>query len=178
WYLILNGFNKKNLQVIKPNLNDMKTQILSLFLVLAVLGVSQAQEDKSKRASPPDSAVVTTDDGVTIAIHYSKPSLKGRQLGVDITPVGKVWRTGANEATTFEVDKDVLVQGQSLPAGKYSLYSIPDEYSTTLIFNKIWDQWGTRYDESQDALRVSATPSTGGEHVEQFTIRTDRNGTV
>lgn len=156
----------------------MKAAILSFLMVMAVSALSVAQQDKSQRASPPDSTIVTTDDGVTIAIHYSKPSLKGRQLGVDIAPFGEVWRTGANEATTFEVDKDVLVQGKPLPAGKYGLYSIPGEESMTIIFNKLWDQWGTRYDESQDAVRVTATPSGGGELVEQFTIKADKTGTV
>ena len=156
----------------------MKSNILSFLFVVAFSAVSFAQQDKSQRASPPDSTTVTTSDGITIAIHYSKPSLKGRQIGVDVAPIGQVWRTGANEVTTFEVDKDVLVQGQPLPAGKYGLYSIPDEYEMTIIFNKVWDQWGTRYDEAQDALRVTAPPSGNGEHVEQFTIKADETGTV
>ncbi len=156
----------------------MKATLLSLLATVLMFTVAVAQQDKSKRASPPDSTTVTTDDGVTINIHYSKPSLKGREIGVGIAPFGKVWRTGANEATTFEIDKDVLVQGQPLAAGKYSLYSIPGETKVTLIFNKVWDQWGTRYDEAQDVLRVDATPSTTGNPVEQFTITSDKSGTV
>ena len=157
----------------------MRAILLSLLAVMILSTVAFAQKDKSKRASPPDSTTVTTDDGVTIDIHYSKPSLKGRKIGVEIAPFGKVWRTGANEATTFEVDKDVLVQGKPLAAGKYSLYSIPGETKVTLIFNKTWDQWGTRYDEAQDALRVDAAPAeTKGDAVEQFTITSDKDGTV
>lgn len=156
----------------------MKASILSLLIVMVASAVSFAQQDKSQRASPPDSAIVTTNDGVTIAIHYSKPSLKGRQIGVDVAPFGQVWRTGANETTTFEVDKNVTVQGQPLPAGKYGLYSIPTEENVTIIFSKVWDQWGTRYDETQDALRVIAMPRESGESTEQFTIRADKNGTV
>jgi len=156
----------------------MKARIVLLTFTLALSVTAFAQQDKSKRASPPDSTKVVTDDGVAIAIHYSKPSLKGRQIGVDVAPFGKVWRTGANEATTFEVSKDVLIQGQRLPAGKYSLYSIPGEQSVTIIFNKSWDQWGTIYDQAQDALRVTAVPSESGTHTEQFTIRADKDGTV
>ncbi|PPL00992.1 DUF2911 domain-containing protein [Parapedobacter indicus] len=156
----------------------MKAITLSFVFVLALSALSFAQQDKSKRASPPDRTTVTTTDGVTIDIHYSKPSLKGRKIGVDIAPFGKVWRTGANEATTFEVNKNVLVQGKPLSAGKYSLYSIPTEQNTTLIFNKVWDQWGTKYDEAQDALRVVAAGSDSGQSVEQFTIQADKNGTV
>lgn len=156
----------------------MKARILSLLFVATLSVAAFAQQDKSQRASPPDSTVVTTDDGVTITIQYSKPSLKGRQIGVDIVPFGKVWRTGANEATTFAVNKDVLIQGKPLPAGKYGLYSLPTQEDVTIIFNKTWDQWGSRYDESQDALRVSVLPSGNGSSVEQFTIQADKKGTV
>ncbi|MEC3879420.1 DUF2911 domain-containing protein [Parapedobacter sp. 10938] len=157
----------------------MRAILLSLLAVMTLSTVTIAQQDKSKRASPPDSTTVTTDDGITIDIHYSKPSVKGREIGVEIAPFGKVWRTGANEATTFEVNKDVLVQGQPLAAGKYSLYSIPGKEKVTLIFNKTWDQWGTRYNEKQDVLRVDATPSqAAGDSVEQFTITGDKDGTV
>ena len=158
----------------------MKAILLSFLAIVAMSAVAVAQQqDKNERASPPANTTVTTDDGVTIDVNYSKPSLKGRQIGVEIAPFGEVWRTGANEATTFEVDKDVLVQGQPLAAGKYSLYSIPGEQSVTLIFNKVWDQWGTRHDEAQDVLRVDATPTeTSGESVEQFTITGDKDGTL
>lgn len=156
----------------------MKTTMLSFLMVIAMSIAVFAQQDKNERASPPDSITVTTDDGVAIDIHYSKPSLKGRQIGVEIAPFGKVWRTGANEATTFEVDKDVLVQGEPLAAGKYSLYSIPGEQHVTLIFNKVWDQWGTRYDETQDVLRVNTMPTETNDSVEQFTINGTQDGTI
>src|SRR5690242_94848 len=85
--------------------------------------MSQGQQDKSKRPSPPATATATTDNGVTITIDYSQPSLKGRTIGKDVEPMkGKVWRAGANEATTFEVNKDVTINGQKLPAGKYALF--------------------------------------------------------
>lgn len=156
----------------------MKTTVLSFAFMLVLSTLSFAQQDKSKRASPPASTTVTTNDGVTIDIQYSQPSLKGRKIGVDIAPFGKVWRTGANEATTFEVNKDVLVQGKPLAAGKYSMYSIPTEENTTIIFNKVWDQWGTQYDEAQDALRVVAMGGENGQSVEKFTIRADKTGAV
>lgn len=156
----------------------MKATLLSLLAVMTMSITAFSQQDKSQRASPPASTNVTTDDGVTIDIDYSKPSLKGRQIGVDIAPFGKVWRTGANEATTFEVNKDVSVQGKPLSAGKYSLYSIPGEQHVTLIFNKVWDQWGTRYDEAQDVLRVEAAPIATADSVEQFTINGTKDGTV
>src|SRR5699024_10106886 len=122
----------------------MKAKSLTLLVLVLLSSLTYAQQETpQQRASPPDSAQTTTEDGVHIQIHYSSPALKNREIGVDVAEVGNVWRTGANEATTVEFDKDVLINGNALSAGKYSLYSIPDEHSTTIIFNKVWDQWGT-----------------------------------
>lgn len=156
----------------------MKNANLLSLLFIAVFSLSACAQDKNSRPSPPASANVTTSDGVTITVQYSQPSLKGRAFGVDLAPYGEVWRTGANEATTFEVDKDVLVQGQPLPAGKYGLYTIPSEQSMVVIFNKEWDQWGTQYDESADALRVTSDPTVQHDQTEQFTITADPDGKI
>src|SRR5690606_19601510 len=149
-----------------------------LFLFVAFLSFSACAQDKSKRPSPLDNVSVTTSDGVTINIQYSRPFLKGRQFGVDLAPYGEVWRTGANEATTFEVDKDVLVQGQPLPAGKYSLYTIPSEQNMRVIFNHEWDQWGTQYDESADVLRVTSGPTVQHDRTAQVTITATADGEI
>jgi hypothetical protein len=71
-----------------------------------------------------------------------------------------VWRTGANEATRFSVSSDVTIEGKRLPEGTYSLYTIPGQDQWTLIFNNAANQWGTQYDQSKDALRVSVTPES------------------
>jgi len=155
----------------------MKKIVLLLALVAAFSFHSQAQQDKSKRASPPDSVKVTTESGANITIHYSRPSLKGRELA-SLVPLGSVWRTGANEATTFEVDKDVQVNGKALKAGKYSLYTLPGETQSTVIFNKTWEQWGTQYKEEDDVLRVQTETKMGNPSVEQFTISADPSGLV
>jgi len=155
----------------------MKKIILLLALVAAFSFNSQAQQDKSKRASPPDSVKVTTESGATISIHYSRPSLNGREL-VSLVPLGSVWRTGANEATTFEVDKDVQVNGKALKAGKYSLYTLPGETESTIIFNKTWEQWGTQYNQGDYVLRVQTQTKMGNPTVEQFTISADKSGLV
>jgi len=154
----------------------MKKTILVCGLLALMGSAALAQEDKSKRASPPASARLVTDDGVTIDIQYSSPALKGRKIGTDLAPFGEVWRTGANEATTIEVDRDVIVQvdkgvvveSKNLPAGKYSLHTIPGERRTVLIFNKVWDKSGSQYDEKEDALRLTADNAigkTGGERM-------------
>lgn len=151
--------------------------ILLVLTMLFSFGLAEAQETKPKQ-SPPDSSSVTTDDGVTIAINYGSPSLKGRQLGVDIAEVGKVWRAGANEATTVSFDKDVTVEGKALPAGKYSLHAIPGEQQTTFIFNKVWKKWGTEYDEAQDALRVDVDNEQTSDSVERLKITVDKSGKI
>src|SRR5271156_4324063 len=104
----------------------MKKQISLSLILLAVFFsvVAIAQDDKSKRPSPPAKAEGTID-GAKVVIDYSTPSAKGRKMLGDKEPYGKVWRTGANEATTFEVDKNVKIEGKDLPAGKYALFTIP-----------------------------------------------------
>jgi len=153
----------------------------NLFFLLAfVVGFSlsaNAQQDKSKRQSPPDSLTVKIASGATIKINYSRPSLKGREL-VTLVPLNQVWRTGANEATTFEVDRDVKINGKDLKAGKYSLYTIPGEIESTIIFNKTWKQWGTQHKPEDDVLRVQTLTKVGNPEVEMFTISADKNGKV
>lgn len=154
-----------------------KIAIFGAFMFFMAL-VTQAQQDKSKRASPADSLQITTSAGVTISINYSRPYVKGRKIGEEIAPIGKVWRTGANEATTFEVNRDVSIDGKPLKAGKYSIHSIPGENTSTIIFNKIWKKWGLDYDEHEDALRVDVPTEQNERSVEQLTITASNEGNV
>lgn len=155
----------------------MKKVLLLSAIALVTLGV-KAQDDKSKRPSPPAKVTETTSSGTVITIDYSQPSVKGREIGKDLAPYGKVWRTGANEATVFEVSKDVKVEGKALPAGKYGLYSIPGKDEWTLIFNKTWKQWGTKYAEADDALRVNVKPGKAPAFTERLTFNVDKSGKV
>ncbi len=161
----------------------MKKQI-SLSLVLVAMFFSMATmaqkkaEDKSKRPSPPAKAEGTID-GAKVAIDYSTPSAKGRKMLGDKEPFGKVWRTGANEATTFEVDKNVKIEGKDLPKGKYALFTIPGENEWTIILNKKADQWGAYdYKEADDALRVTVKPGKTDKFVETFKIAIEGNKVV
>ncbi len=96
---------------------------------------------------------------VQTTIQWGSPSVKGREIWGMIVPYDEVWRTGANEATTIEFDKDVLVNGQDLKAGKYGFFTMPREGEWIIIFNSIWNQWGSfEYDEKKDALRFNLTP--------------------
>ena len=140
----------------------------------------KATEDKSKRPSPPAKVSQKIKSGATITIDYSKPSLKGRTIGKDVEPMeGKVWRTGANEATTFETDKELNIQGSKLPAGKYALFTIFSGEAVTLIFSKTWNQWGAfNYKEADDALRVNTRVTTGSQSSEKMTFKIDPSGLV
>ncbi len=145
--------------------------LLSLaFLVLGSSSDLQAQDDKALRPSPPATATLTTGD-LTITIDYSSPAVKGRQVLGKLIPNGEIWRLGANEATTFEVNKDVKVNGLKLPAGKYAMFSIQDGGDWTFIFNSVAEQWGAyKYDKSKDVLRVQATPTKTDEMEERMTF--------
>lgn len=138
---------------------------------------SFAQNDKSKRPSPP--ATVSEKVGeTTITINYSQPSVKGRTIGVDLEPLpGKVWRAGANEATVFEVDKDIIVAGKVLPKGKYGFFILVQDETWTLIFNKTWDQWGAfKYEETNDVLRVNVPDRKSDIFSEKLTYKFDAAG--
>ncbi len=103
--------------------------------------------------------IAQTVGDARIALVYHRPKVKARKIWGDIVPYGKVWRTGANENTTFETNRDVTINGQPLPAGKYGFHAIPGETEWTLIFNKTNDAWGSfSYDEKKDALRVKVKP--------------------
>lgn len=166
-------------------------KILSLALFSGILFMSttvhaqdttkmKAPEDKSKRPSPPADAMTTTSKGVMIDINYSQPSVKGRVIGKEVEPMkGKVWRTGANEATVFSVDKDVKINGKSLAAGKYGFFSIWNGGTWTLIFNKTWNQWGAfKYKEADDVLRVNVKNMPPSSPSEKMTFTVDQSGKV
>ena len=154
---------------------SLSTMSLLLFTALNCT----AQQDKSKRPSPP--ATVTQMVGkTTITINYSQPSVKGRTIGVDLEPMpDKVWRAGANEATVFETDKDVIVEGKILPKGKYGFFILVLKESWVLIFNKTWDQWGAfKYKEADDVLRVPVRSGKGAAFAEKLTYKISADGIV
>ncbi len=143
--------------------------IFTALLVTAIPAVAQRADD-ADRASK-NGKVEGTIDGVTVTLEYGRPNVKGRTIWGGLVPYGKVWRTGADEATTITFSADVEIGSEKLAAGTYSLYTQPGENEWIVIFNKVAKQWGTRYDAGQDALRVSATPKAV-DHVEamDFTI--------
>jgi hypothetical protein len=164
----------------------MKKIMISKGLVLAFVGMFMtslicAQEDKSKRPSPPATATGKVM-GATITINYSSPGVKGRKIWGDLVPYAQVWRAGANDATIFETDKDIKVEGKSLPAGKYSLYAIPGEKEWVIILNSKTGQWGVKDDEStseepaSDVLRLTVKPVKSANFNERLKYVVDKNG--
>ena len=149
-------------------------------LVASATVLMACAQDKSKRPSPPAMAKETLVNGAVVSIDYSQPSLKGRTPGKDVEPMeGKVWRMGANEATVFEVSKDVQVEGQPLPAGKYGLFAIAGKDEWTIIFNKTWNQWGAfNYKEADDVLRVKVKPGKAANIAEKMTFAISKDGVV
>jgi hypothetical protein len=152
-----------------------------LVLVIAMIALkANAQDDKSKRPSPPAVAKQTLKNGTNVSIDYSQPSVKGRKIGQDLEPMeGKVWRTGANEATVFEVDKAVKIEGKDLPAGKYGLFTIANGKEWTIIFNKTWKQWGAYdYKQGDDILRVNVKSEKAKQFAEKMTFNINKDGEV
>lgn len=146
------------------------------FLILAsLLALAQGGAQKAP-LSPPGTATLKFDDGKTVTIDYSRPSARGRKVMGELVPYGKVWRTGANAATTLTTDTDLDIGGATVPAGKYTLYSLPGENEWKLIINKETGQWGTKYDEKQDLARVNMQVGKTSSPVEQFTITFEKTG--
>ena len=132
----------------------------------------------SAQASPPASATCDLGGGKTIKTDYSSPRLKGRKMVGGQDPYGKVWRNGANEATTFVTSSDVVVGGKAVPAGSYTLFVLPTAEKWTLIINKKTGEWGIPYKyESDELARIDMTMSKPPSPVENFTIAYDKTAT-
>jgi len=136
----------------------MKTKFY-LAVTLILLGCSSIFAQLTLPRESQRQSVTQTIGDTTVAVVYHRPNVKNRQIWDGLEKYGKVWRTGANEATTFEISNDVKINGQTLPKGKYTLHTIPNRDEWTIIFNKTAEQWGSfTYDQKQDALRVTVKP--------------------
>jgi Protein of unknown function (DUF2911) len=156
---------------------------VSLFAV-AMFASAQMNmsDDKSKRPSPPASAACKFSDGKTIKIDYSSPRAKGRKIFGEasekaLVPYEQIWRTGANDATTFVTDTNVTVGGKAVPAGSYTIFTVPKADAWSLVISKKTGEWGTDYPgEKEDLVRVPMTVSKTSAPVENFTIAFDQAG--
>ncbi len=152
----------------------MFPRTISLFtglLLTSLIFTASAQEPKKKKGalSPPAETSITID-GKRIGIDYAAPSMRGRQIFGGLEPYGKVWRAGANAATTLKTEADLNMNGLAVPKGEYTLYVLLDKDQWQLIVNKQTGQWGTEYGEGQDLGRVKMTMSKPQSPVETFRI--------
>jgi len=155
----------------------MKWRCGYLLVLASVVAMSALMVAQQKPVlSPPGEASVQFADGKTITVKYSRPSMRGRKIFGELVPYGQVWRTGANSATTFTTDTNLEVGGTAVPAGSYTLYTIPGESSWQLIINKQTGQWGTKYDPSQDLARIPMKVGKLPSAVETFIISFDKSG--
>jgi hypothetical protein len=160
-----------------------RTRVLSLyFLLLTVIFAgtfnvaAQAGTQESKPAArkgpiSPRSTAETSINGKKITVDYSRPSMRGRKIMGGLVPYNKVWRTGADSATTLATEADLEIGGEKVPKGTYTLYTWPSEKTWKLIINKQTGQWGTEYDQAQDLARVDMKKEVLPTPIETFTIR-------
>ncbi len=148
------------------------TKMILSFFVFFAASFLYAQE----RPSPP--ATVTGQIGdATVTINYSSPAVKDREIWGALVPYDKIWRAGANQATIFETDKDLMIEGKKLPAGKYSFFLIPGENGWNAIFNSETGQWGIKrtgeanLDRANDVLNVTVIPKKSTEPNERLVYR-------
>ena len=151
----------------------MKSSILTLIIGALFMLISTsdliAQERQTERVMVSPNASVSQTIGLTdILVTYGRPGVRGRKIFGELVPYNRVWRTGANESTVVVFPEDVLVQGTEVPAGTYSLYTVPGKDEWIVILNNKLS-WGTEYDEEEDLLRVTAEP-VRSHFVEQMMI--------
>ena len=153
-------------------MNQLKISFLLYFAFACFGGYCQ---NSSERVSP---ARVETKDvnGTKISINYSSPAVKGRTIWGDLVPYNTVWRTGANEATTIEFEKDVKINNTAIPAGTYALFTLPTDENWTIILNKEARQWGAfNYDKSKDVIRFESKPTKSKEFNENLSFVIEKN---
>jgi hypothetical protein len=150
----------------------MKTALLRTGCAVCVglgmlIGV-QAQNKKPVLSPPAETS--QTVDGKTVSIKYSAPSMRGRKIFGGLLPYDKVWRTGANAATTLKTEANLKIGDANVPAGTYTLYTLPSAGTWKLIINKQTGQWGTVYNQDQDLARVDMKKETLSSPQEKMSI--------
>lgn len=145
----------------------------ALIVTLCFLAAAAFAQEPKKPLSPPAKAEATIN-GKKITIDYSAPSKRNRVIMGGLVPYGKVWRTGANAATTLTTETDLMIGSLHVPKGTYTLYTIPEAKQWTLIVNKQTGQWGTEYNQAQDLGRVKLNVVPVKDTVETFVIGIDK----
>ncbi len=137
---------------------------------------------KNEKSRSPEELITFKQDNLEIRLYYNRPYKKNRTIFGGLVPYGEVWRTGANEATTFETNQDLTFEGNTLKKGKYSIWTIPGEETWTIIFNTEYGQWGigpdgeANRDKNRDVLSLNVHPVQSEREFEQFTISFEKVG--
>lgn len=153
----------------------MQKQLIS-FAVFTIFCYATFAQMGGGKPSPPASASCDLGGGKTIKTDYSSPRMRGRKIYGDLVLYDQVWRTGANEATTFVTNTNLLVGGKHVPAGAYTIFTVPGQNSWKLIINKKTGEWGIPYKyESDELARVDMKVSKLPSPVENFTISYEKN---
>ena len=156
-----------------------KVLIIISLLVLATLGFLAYRIYTTKSHSP-EANVEFADGPLKVHVFYNRPFKRGREIFGGLVPFGRVWRTGANEASYLETNQVLNFGGKELKPGKYSLWTIPNEQSWTIILNSEYPSWGVSFDgvanynEAADALRVDVPAVLQDKEIEQFTISVEK----
>jgi len=138
---------------------------IAFFAIALLFASCAAKKPAGKPIASPRDSISRKVHGARITINYGSPSVKGRKIWGGLVPYDTVWRTGANEATRFTTDKDIQVEGKTLPAGTYGFFAIPKADKWIIIFNSVPNQWGAfKYDASKDVLRVTVIPTPAEMH--------------
>ncbi len=156
----------------------LKKTGFAILLIVVTCVISYAQQEENKRPSPAAQAQCKFSDGKTITVAYSSPRMRGRKIFGNLVPYGEVWRTGANEATKFVTSGTLItVKGTGIPAGDYTIFTVPNPDKWTLIINKHTGEGGTPYKyESEELARVPMSVTKLSSPVENFTISFDHTG--
>lgn len=149
----------------------LTTAVVAIAMALAAsAGAQQTALVHPGKGGSPHVRTTWTVDGATISIEYGRPYLKGRTVGKEVAPFGKEWRTGADEATTLITDKPLKLGALVVPAGTYTLYTLPGENEWQLIVSKKTGQWGIPYPAGQDLGRVPMAADKASETADQLTL--------
>ena len=162
-------------------INKPMNQIKSILLIAAVIASSTPLLAQQKRVSPHET-ISANIDGNRVTVVYGRPYTKDPKTGEartiwgGLVPYGKVWRTGADEATTLTTQKPLVFGETTVPAGAYTLFTLPQEDgSAKLIINKQLGQWGTQYDEKQDLARIDLKKAAVEKTADQLTLSVSKN---
>lgn len=147
------------------------TSLKAMLLLVACFGMLSSFAQINTPPLSPRAEIIQNVGFGSVRVDYSRPSMRGRVIFGDLVPFNEIWRTGANECTTISFSENVFIEENKVPAGKYSLFTIPSEGKWTIILNKEVNLWGTNgYDMNLDLLRVDVLTEVLPEHIETFTI--------